>query len=275
MKHAQPNQNATVVIHTHGCKLNQADSSRLARQFAEAGYRVVPDGSPADVYVLNTCTVTAVADAKARQFLRSARRSNPDAIVVATAGCYPQRSFGRTRKNGRRFPGRRQHRQGLPRVPRHRSPDRKRPRCSSGRTACRAGTRPLAVGQPARFPTPRHGQDSGRLQPGLRLLHRAEGARTGAQRPAGINYWRNQPPCLRGRPGGRPHRDPARLLRLRPARHQPGRPAGTGLSETDVPRIRVSSLQPQEITGRLLSLWDNPRLCPHFHVPSRTGAMPS
>ena len=84
-------QNATVAIHTHGCKLNQADSSRLARQFTDAGYRVVPDGSPADVYVLNTCTVTAVADAKARQALRSARRRNPDAVIVAT-GCYPQRA---------------------------------------------------------------------------------------------------------------------------------------------------------------------------------------
>ena len=80
-----------VVIHTHGCKLNQADSSVLARQFRQAGYRVVEDVREADIYVLNTCTVTATADAKARQSLRAAGRANPHAVVVA-AGCYPQRA---------------------------------------------------------------------------------------------------------------------------------------------------------------------------------------
>ena len=81
----------TVAIHTHGCKLNQADSQTLAREFAEAGYRLVHPSAAADVVVLNTCTVTATADSKARQFLRAARRRNPDAIVVAT-GCYAQRA---------------------------------------------------------------------------------------------------------------------------------------------------------------------------------------
>ena len=81
----------TVSIHTHGCKLNQADSQALARRFVEAGYRVVGPSAAADVVVLNTCTVTAAADAKARQFLRAARRRNPDAVVVAT-GCYAQRA---------------------------------------------------------------------------------------------------------------------------------------------------------------------------------------
>ena len=80
-----------VAIHTHGCKLNQSDSQSLARQFREAGYQIVEPSAGADVVVLNSCTVTATADAKARQFLRAARRRNPDAVVVAT-GCYAQRS---------------------------------------------------------------------------------------------------------------------------------------------------------------------------------------
>ncbi len=74
----------SVAIHTHGCKLNQADSEVLGRRFAEAGYRVVDWKAGADVLVLNTCTVTAAADAKARQALRSARRANPGAVIVAT-----------------------------------------------------------------------------------------------------------------------------------------------------------------------------------------------
>ena len=81
-----------VVIQTHGCKLNQADSDALARRFVEAGYQLVESVRDADVYVLNTCTVTATADSKARQALRAARRANPSAVIVAT-GCYPQRAF--------------------------------------------------------------------------------------------------------------------------------------------------------------------------------------
>ena len=81
----------TVAIDTHGCKLNQADSSLLARRFVEAGYRIVNSVADADVYVLNTCTVTATADSKARQALRAARRINPRAFIIAT-GCYSQRA---------------------------------------------------------------------------------------------------------------------------------------------------------------------------------------
>ncbi len=79
-----------MAIHTHGCKLNQSDSQELARQFEAAGYRVVGAPGAADVVVLNTCTVTATADAKARQFLRKVDRANPGAALVAT-GCYAQR----------------------------------------------------------------------------------------------------------------------------------------------------------------------------------------
>ena len=82
-----------VAIHTHGCKLNQADSQVLARQFQQAGFTVVRSAAQADVVVLNTCTVTANSDSKARQYLRRARRNNPNALVVAT-GCYAQRAKG-------------------------------------------------------------------------------------------------------------------------------------------------------------------------------------
>ncbi len=81
----------TVAIHTLGCKLNQADSDALARRFVSAGYRMADSEAGADVVVLNTCTVTATADAKARQILRSWHRANPNALIVAT-GCYAQRA---------------------------------------------------------------------------------------------------------------------------------------------------------------------------------------
>ena len=81
----------TVAIETHGCKLNLADSELLATEFSRLGYTVVETGQPADVYVLNSCTVTRTADRKARQALRVAHRRSPDALVIAT-GCYAQRA---------------------------------------------------------------------------------------------------------------------------------------------------------------------------------------
>lgn len=79
----------TVSIHTLGCKLNFAESGALERQFQDRHYDVVPFGSPADVTVINTCTVTEEADRKCRQVVRRAIRSNSETFVVVT-GCYAQ-----------------------------------------------------------------------------------------------------------------------------------------------------------------------------------------
>ena len=79
--------NRTVALTTLGCKVNQADSDEWLRRFSALGYEIVDFDSIADVYVVNTCTVTHVADRKSRQVLRHARRQNPAALVVA-AGCY-------------------------------------------------------------------------------------------------------------------------------------------------------------------------------------------
>lgn len=79
----------TVAFHTLGCKVNQYDSQSLAGLFIDRGYEVVPFEEPADVYVINTCTVTNIGDRKSRQMIRRAVRTNPEAIVVVT-GCYAQ-----------------------------------------------------------------------------------------------------------------------------------------------------------------------------------------
>jgi len=82
---------ATVALETLGCKLNQAETEVLARQFARAGFRLVDSSQPADVWILNTCSVTHIADRKSRHMLRLARRQNPKALLVAT-GCYVERA---------------------------------------------------------------------------------------------------------------------------------------------------------------------------------------
>ncbi len=76
-------------IHTLGCKVNQAESADIAQMLKEAGYQQVDFTGNADIYIINTCTVTAFADGKSRQFIRRAVKQNPQAIVVAT-GCFVQ-----------------------------------------------------------------------------------------------------------------------------------------------------------------------------------------
>ena len=78
-----------VAFCTLGCKVNQYETDAMTEQFARAGYEIRQFSDAADVYVVNTCTVTNIADRKSRQMLRRARKKNPDAIVVA-AGCYVQ-----------------------------------------------------------------------------------------------------------------------------------------------------------------------------------------
>ncbi|HEY4743322.1 MAG TPA: tRNA (N(6)-L-threonylcarbamoyladenosine(37)-C(2))-methylthiotransferase MtaB [Desulfuromonadaceae bacterium] len=78
-----------VAITTLGCKTNQFESAAMAQQLETAGYSVVSFSEPADIYVVNSCTVTARTDAETRRLIRRARRLNPSARIVAT-GCYAQ-----------------------------------------------------------------------------------------------------------------------------------------------------------------------------------------
>ncbi len=83
---ATPN---TVAFHTLGCKLNYSETSSIQRKFEEAGFGVNEFSDPADVYVINTCSVTEFADRKCRKVVRDALRQNPEAKVVMI-GCYAQ-----------------------------------------------------------------------------------------------------------------------------------------------------------------------------------------
>ena len=78
-----------VAFHNLGCKVNAYETEKMVRQMQERGYVPVPFEGEADIYVVNTCTVTNIADRKSRQMLHRARKTNPDALVVAV-GCYVQ-----------------------------------------------------------------------------------------------------------------------------------------------------------------------------------------
>ena len=256
----------TVAIHTHGCKLNQADSQALARRFREAGYRVVGPSAAADVVVLNSCTVTAAADAKARQYLRAARRRNPGAVVVAT-GCYAQRApadiealpevslvIGNTGKaslvesahaalnkslpeSGKSSPADPVTLSGVKNPTRTRAMVKIQEGCDQ---VCAYCIVPKVRGRERSLPPEEIIAEINR--------HAAEGYRevalTGTQLGTyGFDLTDADLQCL------------LELI----------------LTETDVERLRVSSLQAHEITASLLQLWSDSRLMPHFHIPLQSG----
>ena len=255
----------TVSIQTHGCKLNQADSETLARRFAQAGYKVVGPSEPADICIINTCTVTHAADSKARQALRSAHRENPSALVVAT-GCYAQRApkelaevtgVGLVVGNSEKY------------------------RLVEMAVAARGDDLvPCAVGQdPPPLPI---GRGMGRTRAMVKIQE-------GCNQVCAYCIV----PKVRGRERSIPPQDLLRQVRQRVEDGYKevvltGTQLGSYgfdlkgmnlrdlvnllLTKTKVERLRVSSLQPQEITYELLQLWDDRRLCPHFHIPLQSGS---
>lgn len=86
-----------VAISTLGCKTNQFESAAMTEQLLAAGYRVVPFSEQSDIYIINSCTVTARTDAETRRLIRRARRLNPDSRIIAT-GCYAQVAPGELEK---------------------------------------------------------------------------------------------------------------------------------------------------------------------------------
>ena len=87
-----------VAFHTLGCKVNTYETEAMQEMMKAAGYTIVDFEDCADVYVINTCSVTNVADKKSRQMLHRAKKINPDAIVVA-AGCYVQADAEKVKKD--------------------------------------------------------------------------------------------------------------------------------------------------------------------------------
>ena len=275
----------TVAIQTHGCKLNQADSDLLARSFAEAGYRLVDSVAEADVFVLNTCTVTATADAKARQALRAARRANPKALIVA-AGCYPQRAADELAQL-----------ESISLVVGNALKDQLVPMVLALLGEQDVSHQPSPVrDQPARgFPAADVGATSARGGSPPTVRSAAGRSRAMVKIQEGCNQVCAYciVPKVRGRERSIP---PEILLQQIDQRVAEGFQEvvltgtqlgsygfdfpGTSLlgllqrvlAETEVTRLRVSSLQAHEISPGLLELWQDDRVCPHFHIPLQSGS---
>ncbi|MBA7604540.1 Threonylcarbamoyladenosine tRNA methylthiotransferase MtaB [subsurface metagenome] len=244
-------KNGSVTVETLGCKLNQAESESIARQFAAAGYGICRPSDGADIYILNTCTVTHVADRKSRHLLRLARRRNPRALVIAT-GCYVERApeelagiqgvdmtLGNAEKS---------HlvqvleREGLLTIApainpwpmlRTRSMVKIQEGCNQFCSYCIV---PLVRSQErSLLPDQIVAEVKARVAMGYREVV-LTWTQIGAYSPS---------------------------LELMMRRV---------LDETDVVRLRLSSLQPQDIRPQLIALWANGRLCRHLHLPLQSGS---
>ncbi len=242
-----------IALDTLGCKLNQAETETLARQFADAGYRVVAPSAAADVYILNTCTVTQVADRKSRHLLRLARRRNPAALLIAT-GCYAARDAQALQSLGLQMFASNGDKSGLVKQ-----------------------VRDIVSG---------HGDGAGCGLGGRRT-------RSFVKVQEGCSHFCSYciVPLVRGPERSVPADQVLRSIRQRASEGcqevvLTGTRAGayawegadlTGLlkrvlKESAIPRVRLSSLQPREITPGLLDLWRDSRLCPHFHLALQSGS---
>jgi threonylcarbamoyladenosine tRNA methylthiotransferase MtaB len=240
----------TVAIDTLGCKLNQAESESLGRSLTDIGFTVVTPTESPSVYILNTCTVTHIADRKSRHLLRLARRRNPNAIIIAT-GCYAERAPQdlaqmpevelKVDNNDKiRLPDILQdythgdtQEARYPRIRRTRSFIKVQEGCDQFCSYCIV---PLVRGRECSLTTDDVlAEVKRRVEDGHKEIV-ITGTRIGSYREGLENL--------------------TRLI----------------LAETTVPRLRLSSLQPQEITTSLLSLWRDNRLCRHFHIPLQSGS---
>jgi len=248
-----------VALESLGCKLNQAEMEALADRLASRGHVLTDSAAEADVYVLNTCTVTHIADRKSRQALRAARRTNPRARIIAT-GCYARRApeeLGRLgvvdvivggvedaevvsaiEGNGHvrtaRTTG-----DGAGIWGRTRSLVKIQEGCSDFCSFCVV---PYTRG-PGRNRTP---DDILADVKGKAARGHREVVLTGTK--LGDYHWN----------GHGSARLPELIRRI--------------LAETSVERVRLSSLQPADLTPDFLELWQDDRLCPHLHLPLQSGS---
>ena len=253
----------TVAIENHGCKLNQADAQELSRQFASAGFRLASWNGPADVYVLNTCTVTHVADAKARQAVRAAHRRNPEALVVVT-GCYAERAPGEAASidGAQLVVGNRDKAQLVDLVLEALG--------QAGTGAAASGASSQAIPPSARTRAMVKIQEGCNQVCAYCIVPKVRGRERSIPQHSLVGQVQDlesqgyREVVLTGTQLGSYGFD-------RPGESLKGLVTAL-LQETTVERLRVSSLQPQEIDQELLHLWRDSRLCPHFHVPLQSGS---
>jgi threonylcarbamoyladenosine tRNA methylthiotransferase MtaB len=257
---------ATMRIHVSslGCKLNQNEMDTLAARLAQRGHQVVATPAEADLCVLNTCAVTHVAAQKSRQALRRLHRKNPQARLVPT-GCYAELTPGdlldlpgvefvagnQEKERLEELLGNRETSGGVmgsvahPNLPIPRSRTRALVKIQDGcDNACTYCIIHVARG-------PQRSRSANQILDEVRA-HLAAGHQEIVLTGVHIGAYGQD------RRNGRASTDLWGLV-------------SRILTETGVPRLRLSSIEPWDLTEQAFRLWDDPRLCRHLHLPLQSG----
>ncbi len=241
----------TATIHTLGCKLNQAESEALAADFTSRGLTITT-GNIADIVIINTCSVTHTADAKSRHLVRMLRALNPGSTIAVT-GCYAERA-------GKDLIG-----------------------CGADMVAGNRDKAALAeflATRPLRQPSRAVAQGSTRVRSFVKIQDGCDRfcsycivpfvrpTKYSVGTDAVVDVIRSRAAeeykeiVLTGTEIGSYFSNGLKLIDL----------IKLILHETSITRLHLTSLQPQEITEELLALWQDRRLCRHFHIALQSGS---
>lgn len=246
-----------------GCRLNISEIESLSRQFRIAGHQVVGPGEAADLCVFNTCTVTHIASRTSRQKIRRLKRDNPDAAIVVT-GCYAELEPEAIAALD------------VDLIVNNTEKENLVQKVTDAGLLAPAGAVPAPD---ATFPLPAPGEHTRafvKVQDGcdnrctycIVTVARGVGrSRTVAdvvteiQQLHAAGYREAVLTGVHLGSFGHDHGNPRGLFQL----------VDAILTETDIPRLRLSSLEPWDLDADFFSLWENPRLCRHLHLPLQSG----
>jgi len=242
-----------VTFATLGCKLNQAETEQLAGQFGAAGYKIAED--TADICVLNTCTVTHVADRKSRHLVRLFRRRNPNAFIIAT-GCYAERAPQELTRVGADMVVGNRHKKEIVDIVNRKLSRPMLPRL--------AQVTDNSYGRIRSFVKVQDGCQSCCAYCIVPSVRGKESCLTvdeiinSVKTKCAVGY---KEIILTGTKVGSYRHDGVDFKYL----------VKRILDYTSIERIHISSLQPQEISLELLELWQDPRIIRHFHMVLQSG----
>jgi threonylcarbamoyladenosine tRNA methylthiotransferase MtaB len=296
---------ATFFIEQFGCRATQADAAAIERQLVERGYAASADACSADVIVVNTCTVTAAADLQARQSIRAIHRENPSARVIVT-GCYAQRAPEELAAlEGVSWVVGNSHKPEIPRLIQEMGQEKGQEMARDSSAAARQGFVPLSMiasgalsleRGPAKILTgdileqrellvaPVEGGEAGHTRPVLKIQDGCNKRCSYCVIPQVRGRSRSLVPgsvieeirklctggarevVLSGIDLGNYGRDLAPRTEL-------GELLRRILEETSVERLRVSSVEPMDITEDLIGIFAaSERMARHFHMPLQSGS---
>ncbi|MCD6599676.1 MAG: tRNA (N(6)-L-threonylcarbamoyladenosine(37)-C(2))-methylthiotransferase MtaB [Dehalococcoidia bacterium] len=257
-----------VAFYTLGCKLNQAETEFLAGQFNKAGYHLVHPDEVADIYIINTCTVTHIADRKSRHWLRLTRRKNPRSLIVAT-GCYAQRApqelsqiadtiiDNKGKKHLLEIVESLSSQYPPPTITESQNPEGSTEKTKQSKTSYNTRVRSLIKIQngchsPCTYCIVPYVRTHEYSLPASQIISEikekvAVGYKEVILTGTKVGCYSHNRIDLRG------------LIELI-------------LHDTNIERLHLSSLQPQEISSELLNLWQDRRLCRHLHLALQSGS---